>query len=181
MTVTQAQHLPKFPGAGRRATPLRAGLVGLVAGLVSAFGAVHAQPAPVAQYLAMAQAAVPAAVDPARQVPGALSVSSIDFKRGDGGSGKLIMRFSGDGAAPDMRTQGNEVVIDVGNASLSQALQRPLNVTDFAVRDGVVTATLLGYSADTVPSCCPDTEEHAEWRWKNGKFIRTEAPEARSA
>ena len=43
MTVTQAQHLPKLPGAGRRATPLRAGLVGLVAGLVSAFGAVHAQ------------------------------------------------------------------------------------------------------------------------------------------
>jgi type IV pilus assembly protein PilQ len=132
MTVTQAQHLPKLPGAGRRATPLRAGLVGLVAGLVSAFGAVHAQPAPAAQYFAVAQAAVPAAVDPAKQVPGALSVSSIDFKRGDGGSGKLIMRFSGDGAAPDMRTQGNEVVIDVGNVSLSQALQRPLNVTDFA-------------------------------------------------
>src|SRR3546814_8866889 len=100
MTVTQAQHLPK----SRRAMPLRASMVGLVAGLVSAFGAVHAQqPAPAASYFAVAQSAAPVAVDPAKQVAGGLAVSSIDFKRGDGGSGKLIMRFSGDGAVPDMR------------------------------------------------------------------------------
>lgn len=54
-----------------------------------------------------------------------------------------------------------------------------LNVTEFAVRDGAVTATLLGYSSDAVPSCCPDTEERAEWRWKNGKFNRATLPEAR--
>src|SRR3546814_7907062 len=83
-------------------------------------------------YFAVAQSAAPVAVDPAKQVAGGLAVSSIDFKRGDGGSGKLIMRFSGDGAVPDMRKQGSDVVINVGNASISPALQRPLNVTDFA-------------------------------------------------
>ncbi len=152
MTVTQAQLLPRPRDAVRRAMPLRASVVGLVVGMASAFGAVHAQPAPSAPGLAMLQSAMPAAVDPARQVPGGLAVSSIDFKRGDGGSGKLIMRFSADGAAPDMRTQGNEVVIDVGNASLSQALQRPLNVTDFATPVQRIDASQAGGGSKIVLS-----------------------------
>ncbi|MDN5781123.1 MAG: type IV pilus secretin PilQ family protein [Luteimonas sp.] len=149
MTVTQAQHLQK----SRRGMPLRAGMVGLVAGLVSAFGAVHAQqPAATASYFAVAQAAAPAAIDPARQVAGALSVSSIDFKRGDGGSGKLIMRFSGDGAMPDLRKRGSDVVINVGNASLSPALQRPLNVTDFATPVQRIDASQAGSGSQIVLS-----------------------------
>ena len=149
MTVTQAQHLPK----SRRAMPLRASIVGLVAGLVSAFGAVHAQqPAPAASYFAVAQSAAPVAVDPAKQVAGGLAVSSIDFKRGDGGSGKLIMRFSGDGALPDMRKQGSDVVINVGNASISPALQRPLNVTDFATPVQRIDASASGAGSQIVLS-----------------------------
>lgn len=149
MTVNQAQHLPK----NRRTSPLRAGVVGLVAGLVSAFGAVHAsQPAASAPYAAIAQAAVPAAVDPAKHTPGGLAVSSIDFKRGDGGSGKLIMRFSGDGAAPDLRKQGSNVVIDVGNVNLSSALQRPLDVTDFATPVQRIDASQTGAGAQVVLS-----------------------------
>jgi len=148
MTVTQAQHLPK----SRRAMPLRAGMLGLVAGLVSAFGAVHAQPAATASYFAVAQSAAPVAVDPAKHVAGDLAVSSIDFKRGDGGSGKLIMRFSGDGAVPDMRKQGSDVVINVGNASLSPALQRPLNVTDFATPVQRIDASQAGVGSRIVLS-----------------------------
>src|SRR3546814_19284480 len=122
MTVTQAQHLPK----SRRAMPLRASMVSLVAGLVSAFGAVHAQqPVPTASYFAVAQSAAPVAVDPATQVAGGLAVSSIDFKRGDGGSGKLIMSFSGHGAVPDMRNKGTDGVIKVGNARTSTPLRGP--------------------------------------------------------
>src|SRR3546814_15134366 len=84
MTVTQAQHLPK----SRRAMPLRASMVGLVAGLVSAFGAVHAQPhAPAASYFAVAQAAAPVAVDPAKPVAGGLAGSSTDFNPGAGAAG----------------------------------------------------------------------------------------------
>ncbi|MFF3908870.1 hypothetical protein ACFYZJ_23490 [Streptomyces sp. NPDC001848] len=48
-----------------------------------------------------------------------------------------------------------------------------ITVTDFAVRDAVVTATLLGYSTPDVPSCCPDVRTNAEWQWKNGAFLRT--------
>ncbi|MFD9463412.1 hypothetical protein [Streptomyces sp. NPDC060027] len=55
-----------------------------------------------------------------------------------------------------------------------------LSVTDFAVRDGAVTATLLGYSSADVPSCCPDVKDSAKWQWKNGAFVRSTPPEARS-
>lgn len=81
-----------------------------------------------------ALAATPAAgpVQATAQAPAKLTVSKIDFKRGDGDAGRLILHFSGAGASPDLRTQGNTVVVDVGNASLPAELQRPLNVTDFA-------------------------------------------------
>src|SRR5690606_18630783 len=70
--------------------------------------------------------------DPAKQLPGTISVSDIDFKRGDGGAGRLILRFTGEGAAPDLQTQGSPVVIDVANASIPASLQKPINVSDFA-------------------------------------------------
>ncbi|MGH8031377.1 MAG: type IV pilus secretin PilQ [Luteimonas sp.] len=125
MTVSNA----KCPQPNRRAPPLGAGVIGLAVGLVCALGVVQA--AASTSLLAMAQAAM-IAVDPAKQSPSAVTVTSIDFKRGDGGSGKLIVRFSGDGALPDLRTQGASVVVKVGNAILPANLQRPLNVTDFA-------------------------------------------------
>ncbi|MFI2643580.1 hypothetical protein [Streptomyces sp. NPDC018610] len=53
-------------------------------------------------------------------------------------------------------------------------------VTDFAVRAGAVTATLLGYSSPDVPNCCPDLEDGAKWQWKNGAFVRSAPAQARS-
>ncbi|MFC5199556.1 hypothetical protein [Streptomyces kaempferi] len=55
-----------------------------------------------------------------------------------------------------------------------------LSVTGFAVRDGAVTATLLGYSSADVPSCCPDVKDRAKWQWKNGAFIRSTPSDAQS-
>lgn len=56
-----------------------------------------------------------------------------------------------------------------------------LSIGDIAVRDGVVTATLLGYSSPDVPRCCPDQEEKVKWQWRGGKFVRSAQAEARSA
>ncbi|HEL4111952.1 TPA: type IV pilus secretin PilQ family protein [Stenotrophomonas maltophilia] len=80
---------------------------------------------------APAETPVGATVAPAT-APAGLSVAKIDFKRGDDGAGRLIVQFDGQGAIPDLRTQGNSVVVDVGNARLPANLQKPMNVTDFA-------------------------------------------------
>lgn len=125
MTVTNAkQMLPH-----RRPLPLGALSAGLAVALYAA-GATALPASAVA--VGMGQSATGAMADPAKRLPDAVSVSAIDFKRGDGGAGKLILRFSGEGAAPDLRSTGSNVVVDIGNAQLPAALQRPLNVTDFA-------------------------------------------------
>ncbi len=129
-------------------------LVGLATGLLAAFSAVNAAP-PAAMapgMLATAQVAAAAGMDPAKQVPGALSVADIDFKRGDGGAGRLIVHFSGNGAVPDLRNQGSSVVISVGNAQLPASLQKPLNVTDFATPVQRIDASPSGNGAQIVLS-----------------------------
>ncbi|MFC3814801.1 type IV pilus secretin PilQ [Lysobacter sp. GCM10012299] len=125
MTVFNTRTRP-----ARRPLLLRSGSVGLMVGAIAAFSAVHAAaPAPAT---APATVAPAASADPAKQLPGTIAVSNIDFKRGSDGSGRLVVKFSGDGAAPDLRNQGSSVVIDVGNAQLPASLQKPLNVVDFA-------------------------------------------------
>ncbi|MEU3062402.1 hypothetical protein ABZ670_18635 [Streptomyces subrutilus] len=54
-------------------------------------------------------------------------------------------------------------------ATLLDAAQRQ-TATDLTVRDGEVTATLLGYSSPEVPRYSPDVKKLAKWRWTGGKF-----------
>jgi type IV pilus assembly protein PilQ len=139
-----------------RAGPARIGL-GLAIGLLAGMSAVHAAtpashgtftPTFVAQ---LAPATAPASnSDPAKQLPGAISVANIDFKRGDGGAGKLILRFTGDGATPDLRSTGSMVTINVGNAQLPASLQKPLNVTDFATPVQSIDARSAGTGTQLV-------------------------------
>ena len=70
--------------------------------------------------------------DPAKRSPSAVSLSNIDFRRGDNGAGRIILRFDGSGASPDMRNDGKQIVVDVSNAQLPENLRRRLDVTDFA-------------------------------------------------
>ena len=143
----RAQHPLRWHRAGR-------GLgIGLLAGALAAFTAVHAAPLGQAADQPMGTAVQPAPmnnVDPAKQLPGAIAVSDIDFKRGQGGAARLTLRFSGEGATPDLRNEGSRVVVKVPNAQLPEHLQRPLDVSDFATpvdsveaRGGSSGATLV--------------------------------------
>jgi len=130
---------------GRRKMPTKAAFYGLAVGLLSALSAVGATPpGPVA----------PGSTAPAnaQQTPAISAVTSIDFKRGDGGSGKLILHFDGDGAMPDMRASDAGVVVDIGNVTMPAHLQRMLNVTDFATPAQQVQATASGNKAQVVIS-----------------------------
>jgi type IV pilus assembly protein PilQ len=71
-------------------------------------------------------------VDPSKRAPSSINVSNIDFRRGDNGAGRIILRFDGAGAAPDLRNDGKQIFVDVSNASIPENLRRRLDVTDFA-------------------------------------------------
>ncbi|HEY9367430.1 hypothetical protein [Streptomyces sp.] len=93
--------------------------------------------------------------------PETVAVAHCDAGSGTPPSGVYVLTRGKDGAA--------RVVATLVEPTSKQ------NVETLAVRDGVVTATLLGYSSADVPSCCPDVKESAEWRWQGGTFVRTAA------
>ncbi|MBN8212803.1 MAG: type IV pilus secretin PilQ family protein [Xanthomonadales bacterium] len=128
--------------------PMKAAMYGLAAGLLSALSVVNAAP-PNPPASAPAVAAVPQTPQVGAAVA---SITSIDFKRGDGGSGKLILHFDKDGATPDMRASEAGVVVDIGNVTVPAHLQRMLNVSDFATPVQQVQATGSGDKAQVVMS-----------------------------
>ncbi|MFT3761205.1 MAG: type IV pilus secretin PilQ family protein [Pseudoxanthomonas sp.] len=130
----------------RRLATVRTGSLALAIGLLAAAGAVLATPAnPL----------------PSAAATAGVQVSAIDFKRGDNGEGRLILRFSDKGAMPDLRTQGDSVVVDVGNVALPANLQRPLNVVDFATPVQRVDAHAVGGGTQLVLSTRGDFESLA--------------------
>ncbi|MFF4273941.1 hypothetical protein [Streptomyces sp. NPDC001536] len=48
-----------------------------------------------------------------------------------------------------------------------------ITVKALTVSDATVTADMVGYSSDSVPSCCPDVKTSAKWQWKGGTFVRS--------
>ncbi|SIQ63973.1 type IV pilus assembly protein PilQ [Solilutibacter tolerans] len=96
----------------------------LLAGLICSFGVATADAAP--------QTALQPAPGGSAVAQTPASVTNIDFKRSEGGGGKLVVSFNGEGAAPDLRNQGNSVVVDLGRSAIPASLARSLNVADFA-------------------------------------------------
>ena len=71
-------------------------------------------------------------LDPKSATNNAVAVSGIDFKRGDNGSGRMIVRFDGTNAAPVMKEQGTELIVDIANAKLPANLRRQMDVAGYA-------------------------------------------------
>ncbi|QFQ96123.1 hypothetical protein F9278_07880 [Streptomyces phaeolivaceus] len=92
--------------------------------------------------------------------PETVAVAHCDASMGTPPDGVYVLTRSTDAARP-------RVV-----ATLVNPKDRT-TVSDFAVRDAVVTATLHGYSSPEVPNCCPDVTDPVKWQWKNGAFVRS--------
>ncbi|MFE9726249.1 hypothetical protein ACFYQ5_22295 [Streptomyces sp. NPDC005794] len=103
---------------------------------------------------------------------------------GDGGpeTVAVVRCAAGSGTPPSgiyVVTQPSGAAPRVVATLLDPAQKRA--VTDFTVRDGRVSATLLGYSSADVPRCCPDELESATWQWKGNAFIRSAGPAGSTA
>lgn len=55
-----------------------------------------------------------------------------------------------------------------------------LSVQKLTIKDGTISAGLLGYSTLDVPRCCPDVHKSVKWQWQGGKFVQSELPAAMS-
>jgi type IV pilus assembly protein PilQ len=74
-----------------------------------------------------------AAADPTKAVLAqGVEVGNVDFRRGKNGEGRVVVTFTGPGAAANVRREGNNVVLDLSNVRLPPNLAQRLDVLDFA-------------------------------------------------
>ena len=76
--------------------------------------------------------ALAASPNPAKRLDSGIRVSAVDFRRGEDGSGRVILRFNQEGAQASLRRDGDRLYVDVENAQLPVDQARRLDVTDFA-------------------------------------------------
>jgi type IV pilus assembly protein PilQ len=59
-------------------------------------------------------------------------VTDIDFRRGESGEARLIVKLDGEDAAMDVRQERGDIIVELVNVSLPDKLRRRLDVIDFA-------------------------------------------------
>ncbi|MEE4544586.1 hypothetical protein V2S66_21730 [Streptomyces sp. V4-01] len=53
-------------------------------------------------------------------------------------------------------------------------------IADFRLEGRTVRATVLGFSSDTTPRCCPDLRRTYSWEWRGGRYVAIPGPAANS-
>ncbi len=89
------------------------------------------------------------------------AISSIDFRRGNDGTGRVIVKLTDPRTPINLRQQGNEVFVDFAGASLPQHLQRRFDVSDFATPVSSVDAVTAGTGAQLVITAAGEFEQLA--------------------
>jgi type IV pilus assembly protein PilQ len=78
---------------------------------------------------------------------GGRSINNVDFRRTEGGGGRIMVNLSEPPTAVDIRQEGGRVIAVFKNTELPAELMRRLDVTDFATP--VTTVDTLKTNADT--------------------------------
>lgn len=71
-------------------------------------------------------------------------ITSVDFRRGTQGEGRVIISLSDPKAPVNVTTQGGKIQVEVRNTALPAELRRRLDVTDFATPVQIVDAVQRG-------------------------------------
>ncbi|MCB1633182.1 MAG: type IV pilus secretin PilQ [Xanthomonadales bacterium] len=60
------------------------------------------------------------------------SLEKVDFRRGPAGEGRIMLQFTEAGASADLRREGDDLIIDIPDASAGPDIRQRLDVIDFA-------------------------------------------------
>ncbi|MBI5041073.1 MAG: AMIN domain-containing protein, partial [Gammaproteobacteria bacterium] len=97
--------------------------------------------APAAPAAMPASSAAPVATAPATT---SNSIQNVDFRRGEKGEGRIVVTLPSSSTAVDMRQEAGQVVVEFYNVDLPEALERRLDVTDFATPVSTVDTLTKG-------------------------------------
>lgn len=85
------------------------------------------------------------------------TLKDIDFRRGNNGEGRIVVNLSDTTTGIDVRTQGNNLVVDFMKTKLPENLRKRLDVGDFATPVSTVTTFQQGENTRLV------IEPHGLW------------------
>ncbi len=89
-------------------------------------------------------AARPAAVFAPGPSRDALPLKDVDFRRGEGGAGRVVVTLPGNQVGVDIHQQGQSLVVEFMKSVLPEGLRRRLDVSDFGTPVQTVTASQVG-------------------------------------
>lgn len=92
---------------------------------------------------------LPAAPSPAAAT-GRSALRDIDFRRGVGGEGRVVIDLPNNQVAVDVHQQGKTIVVDFLKASLPDVLRRRMDVTDFGTPVTTITTASSGENVHMV-------------------------------
>lgn len=73
------------------------------------------------------------AADPAKRINGRnVAITNVDFRRTPEGAARVLLDLSDENAIVDLRTEGSNVIIDLKDVDVAEALRQKLDVSDFA-------------------------------------------------
>jgi type IV pilus assembly protein PilQ len=72
------------------------------------------------------------AADPAKRTANVTEVGNVDFRRTPEGTGRIILTLVGEGAASEMRVDGQSIRVDLAGVYLPDNMAERLDVSDFA-------------------------------------------------
>ncbi|MDA0789065.1 MAG: type IV pilus secretin PilQ [Proteobacteria bacterium] len=85
---------------------------------------------------------------PVEQSAGYPQIEEVDFRRGELGEGRVIVRISDPGVGVDVSSEGGKIRIKFSDTHINESLQRRLDVTDFATP--VLTVDAMPEGDDSV-------------------------------
>jgi len=89
------------------------------------------------------------------------SIGAVDFRRGANGEGRVLVTLSDPSIPVDVHEQAGKIVVDFAGTTVPQALQRRLDVVDFATPVTLVDTYPVGKDTRMVISAAGDYEHLA--------------------
>lgn len=106
-------------------------------------------------------------------------INNVDFRRGEGGVGRIIIELSNPSIPISLREQGGRIIVDFSNTSLPSNLSKRLDVVDFATPVQLIETFAEGANTKLIIS--PDTSkefEHLAYQSENQYVVEvSEIPE----
>ncbi|HEX7046173.1 MAG TPA: type IV pilus secretin PilQ [Gammaproteobacteria bacterium] len=94
-------------------------------------------------------------------VPREPAIESIDFRRGPNGEGRVVVDLTSPRTAVDLKQEGDQIVLELKNVQVPDALVQRYDVTDFATPVTTVDTLRRGRDARVIVSTAGEYEQLA--------------------